>query len=44
MEEELNSAYPEEIKKAEAEQEEFSDLTNKVNVTTVLLTQWRRQH
>lgn len=32
MEEELNSAYPEEIKKVEAEQEDISDLTNKVNV------------
>jgi len=32
MEEELNSAYPEEIKNTEAERKDISDLTDKVNV------------
>jgi len=32
MEEEINNNYPEEIKKSEAQNDENSDLKNKVNV------------
>jgi hypothetical protein len=41
MEEELNSAYPEEIKKAEAEQESIEDLKEKVNVDQAAIDEAR---
>lgn len=41
MEEELNSAYPEEIKKAEAGQQRISDLKDKVNVDQAAIEEAR---
>ena len=41
MEEDLNSAYPEEIKKAEAGAEKIADLKEKVNVDQVAVDEAR---